>query len=175
MKKLITRFVLPIALAVVAVSTSPWSDPLHAQVPGSDAGRGVRFGIAMGGIGSWSGAVELYDGPNSAELGVGLWSGAISVSVVAKRYFFGSNVRPLVGAGLWLVGSGARENDTRSAWAAVLRVPVGVDAGFADHHAVGLIGNVNRALWVRRGNADDTAPSVGRLVPLPELYYRYAR
>ncbi|MEM7417696.1 MAG: hypothetical protein AAF389_19565 [Gemmatimonadota bacterium] len=175
MKRPTYRLVLSIALAAIALTTNAWSQELQAQVPGSNAGRGARFGIALGGIGRWSGTVELYDGANSAELGVGLWSGAVSVSVVGKRYFFGSRVRPVAGAGLWLVASGAGENGSRSAWALVLRAPVGVDAGFADHHALGLIGNLNRALWVRRGNPEDTAPSVGRLVPLPELYYRYAR
>lgn len=163
-------------LSLLALSACLLATPVHAQVPGSNAGDGVRFGISFGGISTVSATVELYRGSRSAELSVGTWDFTeLSVSVVGRQYIGGRNLRPVVGAGLWVVGRPARASETRSSWALILRAPVGLDWSVADQHALGLFANVNRGLWVRRGNAEDTAPLVGRIVPLPELYYRYAR
>ena len=56
-----------------------------------------------------------------------------------------------------------------------VRAPIGVDWSVADQHAAGLIMNVNRGLWVKRSDPGDDLPLNRRLVPLPEVYYRFTR
>lgn len=142
------------------------------QSPG--AGDGVRFGISLGGISTVSVNVELFRDSRSVDFSLGTWSFRdLSVSVVARQYFGAGSARPVIGAGLWAVS--AAPDEGRTGWALVLRAPVGVDWAMADRHALGVFLNVNRALWVRRSNADDDAPLNRRLVPLPEIYYRYTR
>lgn len=145
--------------------------PLRAQAPG--AGDGVRIGISFGGISTVALNVELYRDGNALDLGLGTWSFRdLSVSAVAKHYFGASSARPTVGAGLWFVTSwGGGE---QPGFAVVLRAPIGLDwAVDGSRHAVGAFLNVNRGLWVRRSDPEDQLPMNRRLVPLPELYYRY--
>ena len=150
--------------------------PVAGQVPGADAGRGTRFGLSFGGISTVSVTVEVFRDARSVEASIGTWSFRdLSLSVVGRQYFGAARARPVVGAGLWLVGQPARPGEPRSSWALVLRAPVGVDTGFADRHALGLFVNVDRGLWVRRGDPADDTPVQSRLVPLPELYYRVTR
>jgi hypothetical protein len=42
-----------------------------------------------------------------------------------------------------------------------------------DDHAVGAALNFNRGLAVRRSDPQDTLPINRRIVPLPEIYYRF--
>jgi len=150
------------ALAVFAFS---------AASQGRHAGDGVRLGVAVGGISSYSLTVELFRDTHAVEVGLGTWSfGEVSLSAVYKEYFFASRVRPFVGAGLWMVA--ASPPGERTGVALVFRAPVGAEWSFVDDHSVGAALNVNRALAVRRTNPDDRVPSVGRIVPLPEVYYR---
>ena len=144
---------------------------LSASAQGKNAGDGVRIGVSFGGISTFSVAVEWFSDTHAVELGVGTWAFRdVSVSAVYKEYFFGSRVRPFVGAGLWTVA--AFPPGRRTGVALMLRAPVGADWMFADDHSVGAALNVNRALRVRGTDPEDDVPPVGRIVPLPEVYYR---
>lgn len=146
---------------------------LHAQGP--DAGHGIRFGMSLGGISTVALTVEPFWDSRSVEFSLGTWSFRdVSLSVVGKQYLGAGSAKPVLGAGLWVVGSSAPD-DGRTGWALVLRIPVGLDWAMADHHALGAFLNVNRGLWVRRSDPSDDIPLNRRLVPLPEIYYRYTR
>jgi hypothetical protein len=142
-----------------------------AAAQGRNAGDGLRIGVSVGGISTVSLTLEAFDDTHAVEVGLGTWDfREVSVSAVYKEYFFGSRARPFVGAGLWVVAAFPR--DQRTGLALMAKVPVGGEWTFVDDHSVGAALNLNRALAVRRTNPDDEMPSVGRLVPLPELYYR---
>jgi hypothetical protein len=146
--------------------------PLHGQ--GSQTGDGMRIGVSFGGIATFGLTLEHFDGNRSLDITVGTWSFRdLSVAVVARHYFGGGEVLPFVGGGLWLVT--ARPESERTGFAAVLHAPVGVDWHPAERHALGLVLNVNRALWVRRTDPEDDLPVNRRLVPLPGVYYRWTR
>jgi hypothetical protein len=154
---------------VVLLALAALAFPVTAQ--GKRTGDGVRIGVSLGGISSYGLSVEIFRDTHAAEMTVGTWAfHEISLSAVYKEYFFGSRVRPFVGGGLWVVSAFPRGE--RTGVALILRAPVGVDWSFVDHHSVGAALNVNRALAVRRTDPDDDTPLVGRIVPLPELYYR---
>jgi len=160
---------LLVVLALLSLAT-----PARAQAPGSGAGDGVRFGISVGGISTVAFNVELFSGSRSIDLALGTWSfHDVSFSAVFKQYVFTTAARPFVGAGLWMVvASPAAE---RTGLALVLRAPVGVDWEVTDAHSLGAALNLNRGLVVRRTDPEDVLPMNKRLVPLPELYYRYTR
>lgn len=133
----------------------------------------MRIGVSFGGISTVALNVELFRDSNALDLALGTWSFRdLSVSAVAKHYFGASSARPVAGAGLWVATSWA--GDERPGIAVVLRAPVGLDwAVDGSRHSVGTFLNVNRGLWVRRSNPQDDLPMNRRLVPLPELYYRF--
>src|SRR5690606_7549403 len=107
----------------------------------------------------------------AVELGVGTWDfREVSVSAVYKEYFFGSRVRPFVGAGLWSVW--AFPPGERMGVALVARAPIGAEWTFVDDHSVGAVLDANRSLAVRRTDPGDVLPPNGRIVPLPGIYYR---
>lgn len=134
----------------------------------------MRVGVSFGGIATFGVTVEYYDRNESLDLTVGTWSFRdLSIAVVARHYFGGGEALPFVGGGLWLVT--ARPEDGRTGFATVLHAPLGVDLQPGHRHAVGLALNVNRAVWVRRTDPDDDLPLNRRLVPLPGVYYRWAR
>lgn len=147
--------------------------PAVAQSPG--AGDGVRIGVSFGGISTAALNVELFRDGDALELSVGTWSFSdLSLSAVAKHYFGAGAARPVVGGGLWMVASWA--GDQRTGLALVLRAPIGVDWAVDDsRHSAGAFLNVNRGLWVRRTNPEDDLPMNQRLVPLPEVYYRFRK
>ena len=148
--------------------------PLAAHSQSSTDDDGVRVGFSVGGVSTVGLVLEYFDGNRSLDLTVGTWSFRdLSVSLVAKEYFGASAMRPFVGAGLWVVA--ANPSDGRLGLAIVLRAPVGVDWNAVDDHSVGASLNVNRALWVRRTDPEDDMPLEGRLVPLPDVYYRLER
>ncbi len=162
-----------LALFLVLAPIAPV--PLASQTPGPDAGEGVRFGISLGGVSTVGLTVEFYRDARSVDVTLGTWSFRdASLSSTVRQYFGGAAARPVVGLGLWLVGSRAAQ-DERVGWALTLRAPVGLDWEVSEPHAAGLFVNVNRGLWVRRSDPADRLPMNRRLVPLPELYYRYAR
>lgn len=167
-----TRIDLKRIVPVLFLLLAAGAHPVAAQSPG--AGDGVRIGISLGGISTISLGVEFFNDSRSLDVGLGTWSFRdVSVSAVVKQYFGAGSARPVVGAGLWAVA--AAPGDERVGWALVLRAPVGVDWAMADRHALGAFLNVNRGLWVRRADPDDLVPMNRRLVPLPEVYYRYLR
>ena len=139
---------------------------------GKDAGTGWRVGLSFGGISTFGVVVERFSGTHAVELGLGTWAFRdVSLSAVYKEYFFGSRVRPFVGAGLWTVWAFPRGE--RTGVALVARAPIGAEWTFVDDHSAGAVLNVNRALAVRRTDPDDELPPNGRIVPLPEVYYRF--
>jgi hypothetical protein len=145
--------------------------PSSVSGQGRDAGDGWRVGVSFGGISTFGVVVERFSDTHAVEVGIGTWAFRdVSVSAVYKEYFFGSRVRPFVGAGLWTVW--AFPPGERTGLALVARVPVGAEWTFVDDHSVGAALNVNRALAVRRTDPDDDLPPNGRIVPLPEVYYR---
>lgn len=146
--------------------------PLSAQ--GTGSGSGVRVGVSLGGISTVGLTVEMVDEHRALEFTVGTWSFRdLSVSAVGKAYFGTGDLLPFAGAGVWLVV--ARPPGERTGLAAVLRAPVGVDWQAADGSYLGAALNVNRALAVRRTDPEDELPLNRRLVPLPEVYYRWRR
>ena len=146
--------------------------PVTAQ--GSHAGDGLRVGISAGGISTVSLTLELFRDTHAVELGIGTWSfHDLSISTVYKEYFGGHRLRPFAGAGLWAVIAAPALEGERTGVALVLRAPVGLDWSFVDDHAVGAVLNLNRGLAVRRSDPQDDLPMNKRLVPLPEVYYRF--
>lgn len=133
---------------------------------------GFRVGFVLGGVSTFGLTFELFRGQESLDLTLGTWSFRdVSVAANVKRYIGNRAVRPFVGGGIWIVT--AKPADERTGFAFVLQAPVGVDAGIRDDHHLGLTVNLNRALWVRRTNAEDDLPLNKRLVPLPGVYYRF--
>ncbi len=146
--------------------------PLAAQEIGS--GEGARFGISFGGISTIGFTAEYFRGHRSVEITVGTWSFRdLSLAVAVKEYLGAGSLHPFVGGGLWLVG--AMPKGERLGLAAVLQAPIGVDWRVVDHHALGFVVDVNRALAVRRTDPLDKLPLNRRLVPLPGVYYRWTR
>ena len=146
--------------------------PLSAQ--GSNAGDGLRIGISAGGISTVSITVEIFRDTHALEMGIGTWSFRdLSVSTVFKEYFGGHRLRPFVGAGLWTVVAAPAAEGERTGVALVLRAPVGLDWSFVDDHAVGAALNVSRGLAVRRSDPQDDLPMKHRILPIPEVYYRF--
>lgn len=165
---------LPLLAILVFLCLAPagWNNELSAQRP--NAGDGVRIGVSFGGVSTFAATVELFRDSRSIDVAIGTWSFRdLSVSAVAKQYFGDSSARPVVGAGFWLVA--AAPGDGRTGLALVFRAPIGVDWAFVDDHALGAFLNVNRGLLVRRSDPEDDLPMNNRLVPLPEVYYRFAR
>jgi len=159
-----------IILVVLLIANLSVPGTILAQATGR--GDGVRFGLSLGGISTVGATVEFFSGSRSIDLTLGTWSfHELSVSAVAKQYVGEKAARPFVGAGLWMVFA-APGNDRIGA-ALIARVPVGVDWTLADRHALGAVVNLNRGLWVRRADQEDEVPMNKRLVPLPELYYRF--
>ena len=148
------------------------STPVVAQ--GSDAGDGFRVGLSVGGISTIGVTVELFRDTHAVEVGVGTWSFRdVSISTVYKEYIGGRALRPFAGAGLWAAIAAPVLDGERTGLALVLRAPIGLDWAFVDSHAVGAAVNLNRGLLVRRSDPEDDLPMNGRLVPLPEVYYRF--
>lgn len=146
--------------------------PVVAQGP--NEGTGTRVGVSIGGISTVGIVVEFFDDARSVELALGTWSFRdVSASAVVKQYFGAGAAQPFVGAGLWAVA--APTSGQRPGVALVLRAPIGVDWGLNDSNSLGAVLNVNRALTVRRSDPGDERPMEGRLVPLPEIYYRLTR
>lgn len=148
--------------------------PFAAAGQGPGTGDGVRFGVTVGGISTVGLTAELFRDSRSIDIILGTWAFKdVSLSVVGKQYFGGNDLRPFLGAGLWLVL--AKPPDARTGLGLVARVPIGLDWAVATSHSVGGALSLNRALAVRRPDPEDDLPLVGRLVPLPGLYYRWTR
>lgn len=146
--------------------------PLSGQA--SDAGDGLRVGLSFGGISTVGLTVELFRDTHAIDIALGTWSFRdLSASVVYKEYIGGRALRPFLGLGLWAVVAAPALENERTGLALVARAPVGADWAFVDDHAVGLALNFNRGLAVRRSDPEDDLPMNNRIVPLPEIYYRF--
>lgn len=150
-------------LFIAALASAP--DPLEGQ-----SGEEFRMGITLGGIGLIGVDFEFRSGDHALDLNVATFDwNDLSISVVAKEYFGGGDVRPFVGLGLWTV---VDFSSGPPGVALLARAPIGVDwrVNGGDHFA-GLSVALNRALatW----NPEDDTPINGRIVPLPALYYKY--
>lgn len=155
------------ALAALAVCVFP--NPTRAQ----NGDPEFRIGISAGGIGLWGVLFEYRWGNTGLDVNVATFSfHDISVSVAAKRYFGGGDLRPFVGLGLWGV-SGRPQDDPRNGLALLAIVPIGADWSVLDDHALGAALNINEGLWVRRSDPLDLTPISHRPIPLPAFYYRY--
>jgi hypothetical protein len=148
---------------------------LALAVPGARAEAqddGYRMGLTVGGTSTIAVVLERIDGRRGLELSVGTWSFRnLSVSAVAKAYLGPSAFRPVLGAGVWaLAGLTAAEGERKGA-ALLARFPIGFDWRVASGNYLGLDVSVSRALWIRRADFSELAPSP-RLVPIPGLSYR---
>ena len=162
------------ATIVIAILCTMFHAPLAGQGPG--AGEGVRIGISTGGISTVALTVEFFRDDRSLDISIGTWSFRdLSLSATARQYFGASNVKPFAGAGLWLVAAPLTQRQEGTGMALILRAPIGLDWSLAKSHASGLVLNLNRGLWLKQSDPGDDLPMNGRLVPLPELYYRFTR
>jgi hypothetical protein len=161
------RFWALSALAAITMVALP--SPSQAQ----NRDPQFRVGISAGGIGLWGVLFEYRWGNTGLDVNVATFAFKdISVSVAAKRYFGGGDLRPFVGLGLWGV-SGRPEDDPRNGLALLAIAPIGADWSVLDDHAVGASLNINEGLWVRRSDPLDPTPISHRPIPLPGFYYRY--
>ena len=134
------------------------------------------MGISTGGISTIALTLEFYRDNRSLDLSIGTRSfDDLSVSVTARQYFGSSHVKPVSGVGLWLAAAPLGPHQEGTGMALVLRAPIGINWSLANSHATGLVLNLNRGLWLKRSDPRDNLPMNGRLVPLPELYYRFSR
>lgn len=160
---------LPASLVLLALS---WS-PLSAQQD-----EAWRVGLTLGGSSFVGVVVEYRRDATAVELGLGTWSLRDAAVTLSGKYYAGrASVSPYAGLGLWLVVAppGDTTEEERTGAALILRAPLGVDGGVADHHAIGLELALNRAIAVRRTDLEDVTPPSRRLVPLPGIYYKVGR
>jgi hypothetical protein len=148
-----------------------------AQAVTAQEDESWRVGVTVGGASFVGLVVEYRRDATAAELGLGTWAlRDVSLSLSGKYYAGRAAVSPYAGLGLWSViarpegGSGER-----TGLALLLRAPVGIDVGVADHHAIGLEIGLTRALAIRRPDPEDDLPLARRIVPLPGMYYKVGR
>jgi hypothetical protein len=158
-----------LALLLVLAAAAP-----GVSAQGPDFGSATRIGISFGGISTVGVVVELVRDARSIEMALGTWSFRdLALSVIGKQYFGAGAAQPFVGGGLWLVA--ALPSGERPGVALVARAPIGIDWGVADRHAAALALNVNWAIAVRRTDPEDDMALNRRLVPLPDVSYRWTR
>lgn len=148
-----------------------------AQAAVAQEDEAWRVGVTVGGASFLGLVAEYRRNATAAEVGIGTWAlRDVSLTLSGKYYAGRAAVSPYVGLGLWTVmarpPAGAGE---RTGLALLLRVPLGVDVGVADHHAIGLELGLTRALAIRRPDPDDDLPLARRIVPLPGMYYKAGR
>ena len=133
-----------------------------------------RIGVTFGGTSSIGLSFEMLWGDAAVDLSLGTWGFRdISASVVGKYYAGAESFKGYGGLGLWFITAFPKEEDERTGFATVLRIPVGME-GIIDHeHALGLEVNLDRALSVRRPDPTDDLPPSERFIPLPGVYYKY--
>jgi hypothetical protein len=136
-----------------------------------------RVGLTLGGTSFVGLVVEYRRNAVSAEMGVGTWSlRDVSLTLSGKYYAGRASVSPYAGLGLWMVMAPPEAGEgERTGVAVLLRAPLGIDGGVADHHAIGLELGLNRALGLRRPDPTDDTPPTRSIVPLPGMYYKVGR
>lgn len=144
----------------------------------AQADEAWRVGVTLGGTSFVGLVVEYRRDATAVEMGLGTWSLRDAAFTLSGKYYAGrASVSPYAGLGLWLVVAPPSDTaeEERTGAALILRAPLGVDGGVADHHAIGLELALNRALAVRRTDVEDLTPPSRRLIPLPGLYYKVGR
>lgn len=135
------------------------------------AGAQYRFGVSAGGASTLALVAEYRWPHQGVEVQLGTWGFRdMSVSVTAKQYLGSSAVEPFAGAGLWAMTASSEKG---RGYGLVGRIPVGFDLWFASDHSASATVYLNRALVLRRPDPEDLRPPRARLIPLPELAYRY--
>lgn len=150
---------------------------IGAQAAAAQEDEAWRVGVTVGGASFVGLVVEYRKDATAAELGIGTWAlRDVSVTLSGKYYAGRAAVSPYAGLGLWTVvarpNPGAGE---RTGLALLLRAPIGIEVGVADHHAIGLELGLNRALTIRRPDPGDDLPLSRNIVPLPGAYYKVGR
>lgn len=150
---------------------------LWTQAAAAQEDESWRVGITVGGASFVGLVVEYRRDAAAAEMGLGTWAlRDVSLTLSGKYYAGRAAVSPYAGLGIWTVMArpqpGAGE---RAGLALLLRAPVGLDVGVADHHALGLELGLTRALAIRRPDPGDDLPLARRIVPLPGMYYKVGR
>jgi hypothetical protein len=134
--------------------------------------EGFRMGVQIGGTSLIALVLEQLDDTKSIELTVGTFSFKdLNVSLSGKTYLGAAALRPMLGVGVWVAVVPPQDQESSGA-ALVARVPVGLDWRVSPGHFLGMSINVNRALWVRRTDPADAPPNA-RLIPIPDLSYRW--
>ncbi|MBW3534656.1 MAG: hypothetical protein KY453_05475 [Gemmatimonadetes bacterium] len=133
---------------------------------------GVRVGVTLGGTGLMGISVEWVDDDlRGVEATIATFGfNDVSLGLSARHYFGGAYLRPVVGAGLWLTRAFSAEDPGT---ALLVRAPLGMDWRAAGEQFLGVTVSANRVLWMTREADLETVPSSGRLVPLPELAWRW--
>lgn len=159
------------AVALTALLALPLVTPFGASAQPDEPE--FRVGISLGGVSTVGLVLEQVWEWGSMELMLGTWSFRdVSVSLVHKQRIGGDDVYGVAGIGLWAVVAFPR--DERTGLAVVGRVPVGVEWDASDGHFLAMELGLNRALWVRRTDAEDFTPLNRRIVPLPNASWRWA-
>lgn len=160
-----TSWLLAALLAVLSGSAAAQATPRAMD--------GVRVGVALGGAGLMGLTVEwIGEDLRGVEAMLATWGFRdVSLAITGRHYFGGGYVRPVVGAGLWLSHSFAEGG---SGTALLVRAPLGFDWRATGEQFLGVSVVVNRMLWLVRGSPEaEDLPPEGRLVPLPELAWRW--
>jgi len=164
---MITTLRLVLVVALVGLTLATTSRAASAQ------DEGLRVGVYFGGTSLVGVLFDYFDASGSTEITLGTFSFRdVSVSVVRRQRFGGGELQPTVGLGLWAVMALPRD-DQRTGLALVARAPVGLDWNLTGDHFLTADANLNRALWVRRTDPEDTLPPASRIIPLPGISYRW--
>lgn len=134
---------------------------------------GVRVGVTLGGVGVLGLSVEwISEELRSVELTLATFGFQdVSVGLTGRHYFGAGWLRPTVGAGLWLTRA---LSPGQEGTAVLVRAPFGFDWRATDEQFLGATIAANRVLWMTRESPDvEALPAEGRLVPIPELAWRW--
>lgn len=146
------------------------STPLTIATTGAASAQ-YRFGISFGGASTVALVVEHRWAHQGLEVQAGTWQFRdLSLSVTARQYVGSYRVEPFVGVGLWGIVARAEEG---TGFGLIARIPTGLNWDIGSRHAVSMNIYLNRALALKRPDPEDRRPPRTRLIPLPELSYRF--
>ena len=130
-----------------------------------------RFGVSFGGASTVALLVEYRWAHQGLEVQAGTWQFRdLSLSVNARQYVGSYRVEPFVGFGLWGIVARAEEG---TGYGLIARFPTGLNWDVGSRHAVSMNIYLNRALALKRPDREDRRPPRTRIIPLPELSYRF--
>ena len=135
---------------------------------------GWRVGVSVGGTGLLGVSVEwVGEGLRGVEATVATWAfHDVGLGLTGRQYFGGGYLRPVLGAGLWVSHSFAEGG---GGTALLARAPLGFDWRATGEQFLGVTVAANRVLWMERRDpeSEDVPVSDGRIVPLPEIAWRW--